>query len=66
MPKLRRGGGKLRRKPKHLIVLAQNQTGLRNLYKLISSQLEHFKRYPHHAQEPHQREPGGTDYRLGL
>ena len=47
MPKLRRGGGKLRRKPKHLIVLAKNQTGLRNLYKLISlSQLEHFKRYP--------------------
>ena len=46
MPKLR-GGGKARRQPKHLIVLAKNQTGLRNLYKLISlSHLEHFKRVP--------------------
>ncbi len=28
-------------------MLAKNNTGLRNLYKLISlSQLEHFKRYP--------------------
>ena len=47
MPKLRKGGGKVRRQPKHLIVLAKNQTGLRNLYKLISlAHLEHFKRYP--------------------
>ena len=39
--------GKAKRQPKHLIVLAKNQTGLRNLYKLISlSHLEHFKRYP--------------------
>ena len=46
MPKLRKGG-KARRQPKHLIVLAKNQTGLRNLYKLISaSHLDHFKRYP--------------------
>ncbi len=46
MPRLRRGG-KARRQPKHLIVLAKNQTGLRNLYKLISlSHLEHFKRVP--------------------
>ena len=46
MPKLRKGG-KARRQPKHLIVLAKNQTGLRNLYKLISlSHLEHFKRVP--------------------
>ncbi len=42
-----RGNGKVKRRPKHLIVLAKNQTGLRNLYKLISlSHLEHFKRYP--------------------
>ncbi len=42
-----RGKGKAKRQPKHLIVLAKNQTGLRNLYKLISlSHLEHFKRYP--------------------
>ena len=39
------GGG--RRTPYHLIVLAKNQTGLRNLYKLISlAHLEHFSRYP--------------------
>ncbi|MCI8422125.1 MAG: PolC-type DNA polymerase III [Lawsonibacter sp.] len=39
--------GKVRRQPKHLIVLAKNQTGLRSLYKLISlAHLEHFKRYP--------------------
>ncbi len=39
------GGG--RRSPYHLIVLAKNQTGLRNLYKLISlSHLEHYSRYP--------------------
>ena len=30
-----RTGGKARRQPKHLIVLAKNQLGLRNLYKLI-------------------------------
>ncbi|MCD8144311.1 MAG: PolC-type DNA polymerase III [Oscillospiraceae bacterium] len=42
-----RGKNKVRRKPKHLIVLAKNQTGLRNLYKLVSlSHLEHFKRVP--------------------
>ena len=46
MPQLRKAG-KAKRRPKHLIVLAKNQTGLRNLYKLISlSYLEHFKRYP--------------------
>ena len=46
MPKLR-GEGKAKRQPRHLIVLAKNQTGLRNLYKLVSlSHLEHFKRYP--------------------
>jgi len=46
MPKLRRGG-KAKRQAKHLIVLAKNQTGLRNLYKLISlGHLEHFKRVP--------------------
>ena len=42
-----RGKGKAKRQPKHLIVLAKNQTGLRNLYKLVSlSYLDHFKRYP--------------------
>ena len=52
MTKLR-AGGKAKRQPKHLILLAKNQLGLRNLYQLISaSYLDHFKRYPHHAQEP--------------
>ena len=40
-------GGKLRRTNNHLILLAKNQTGLRNLYKLISlSNLEHYNRFP--------------------
>ena len=42
-----RGKGKARRQPKHLIVLAKNQQGLRNLYRLISdAHLKHYKRYP--------------------
>ncbi len=46
MPALRKKG-RARRQPKHLIILAKNQTGLRNLYKLISlSHLEHFRRVP--------------------
>ncbi len=46
MTKLR-SGGKARRQPKHLIVLAKNNIGLRNLYKLVSeAHLKHFKRYP--------------------
>ena len=49
MPKLRQKGAntKGKRQPRHIIVLAKNQTGLRNLYRLISkAHLEHFKRYP--------------------
>ncbi len=46
MTKLR-GAGKAKRQPKHLIVLAKNQLGLRNLYQLVSkAHLEHYKRYP--------------------
>ena len=42
-----RGKGKAKRQPRHLIVLAKNQMGLRNLYKLVSvAHLEHFKRVP--------------------
>ena len=40
-------GGRVRRSANHLILLAKNQTGLRNLYKLVSlSHLEHFNRFP--------------------
>ena len=40
-------GGRGRRSANHLILLAKNQTGLRNLYKLVSlSHLEHFNRFP--------------------
>ena len=39
--------GRKRRPTCHLIVLAKNQTGLRNLYKLVSrAHLEHFDRFP--------------------
>ena len=39
--------GKARRMPRHLVVLAKDQTGLRNLYKLVSlSHLEYFRRFP--------------------
>ena len=44
---LRKRGGRGRRTAYHLILLAKNQTGLRNLYKLVSkSHLEHFDRFP--------------------
>lgn len=34
-------------RPKHIILLVKNSTGLKNLYELISkSHLEHFKRFP--------------------
>ena len=43
----KRGGKSGRRSNNHLILLAKNQAGLRNLYKLVSlSQLEHFNRFP--------------------
>ena len=41
------GRDNVNRRPKHLILFAQNQAGLRNLYKLVSiSHLEYFKRRP--------------------
>ena len=40
-------GGRGRRSAYHLVVLAKNQIGLRNLYKLVSkAHLEHFNRFP--------------------
>ena len=47
MPKLRSGGRITDRQARHIILLAKNQQGLRNLYHLISdSNLKHFKRVP--------------------
>ena len=47
MEKLRPLGSKSNRFPKHIILLARNKTGLKNLYQMISaSNLKHFKRVP--------------------
>ena len=43
----RKRGGRARRTAYHLIILAKNQTGLRNLYKLVSkAHLEYYNRFP--------------------
>ena len=47
MPQLRSKGKVTDRHARHIILFAKNQTGLRNLYHLISnSNLQHFKRVP--------------------
>jgi len=47
MEKLRPLGSRTNRFPKHIILLARNKVGLKNLYQMISaSNLKHFRRVP--------------------
>ena len=47
MEKLRPLSGKAKRQPKHMILIAQNKVGLKNLYQMISaSNLKYFRRVP--------------------
>ena len=47
MEKLRPLGSKTNRFPKHIILIAQNKVGLKNLYQMITaSNLKYFKRVP--------------------
>ena len=47
MVNLRSKGRVMDRRPRHILIFAKNQVGLRNLYHLISnSNLKYFKRFP--------------------
>ena len=46
-PGRREGAAHRRQRPQHIIVLARTQTGIKNLYKIVTkSHLEHLKRNP--------------------
>lgn len=47
MEKLRPLNTKVNRRPRHIILIARNKTGLKNLYQMISdSNLKHFRKMP--------------------
>ena len=67
MEKLRPLGGKTNRFPKHIILIARNKVGLKNLYQMISaSNLKYFKRVPTIPKTPADGAPGGHHRGLRL